>query len=113
MWENRCHGGGGADGTHCCWVGGEVCPNLRENVGGRRFACAVAAEVDGDPEAWRNHPDYLPIAERWREAEQRAGLPAGALDCPTWPPPDAEPQCCFAEDPDVNRQRYEARIGGG
>lgn len=56
--------GRGAGGDHCCYVGGERCPNLVENQGGRRYACGAWLKY-GSWEAMNASPEYRPIGEHW------------------------------------------------
>lgn len=56
--------GDGVAGTHCCWVGGEPCGFLRENVAGRRFACGLRLEHD----SWDGvitDPRYRRVGKHW------------------------------------------------
>jgi hypothetical protein len=57
-----CHGTGGANGDHCCYVRGKVCDFLIENYEGRRFACSLRAEL-GDWDLVHADPRYAPVKE--------------------------------------------------
>lgn len=56
--------GQGVDGDHCCYVGGERCPHLVENEGGRRFACALMIKY-GNWDDVVESPEYKPIGDYW------------------------------------------------
>jgi hypothetical protein len=76
-----CTGRGDATGGHCCWVKGEVCEFLVENVDGRRFACGLRVEL-GDWAKVHADPRYAPIAVIFKDE----GL------CGDWQP--VAGQCC-------------------
>lgn len=104
QWVNKCHGGGNPpDG--CCYVRGRPCPLRVENVDGRAYACRGMIEVGHDN--LLHHPVYRSqVALVWREVEERTGRPLGSMDCNVWQGL-IEPECCFAEPPELNRQRCE------
>lgn len=64
MRDYACNGEG-AGGDHCCYVGGSVCPHLREHAEGRRYACALMIEHKGDWAKVAADPRYQPIGEHW------------------------------------------------
>lgn len=59
-----CTGEGDGEGRHCCYVAGERCPNLVENVNGRRYACGVVVKY-GSWEAANTAPEYASIGKNW------------------------------------------------
>lgn len=59
----------GADGDHCCYQAGQRCPHLRENEGGRRYACGLMLEL-GSWEAMNADPRYEPIGRHWESIGQ-------------------------------------------
>lgn len=83
-----CTGRGMPDGDHCCYVDGERCAYLVENVGGRRYACGLRLEL-GSWDAVHADPRYAPIQEVW----DRVGIES----CGAWGPGTG--QCCYAETP--------------
>ena len=56
--------GEGADGDHCCYLGGKRCVHLRENVGGRRYACGLVLEYGSFGVAVKTL-EYLHVGEHW------------------------------------------------
>lgn len=92
---SSCHGN---NETHCCYVAGEVCQFLSENiVPGRRWACSLFVEL-GD---WSLvHQD-----QRYIERVQPHWITSGTPDCGTW----IGPGCCFNTSLD-DLQVYETYI---
>lgn len=78
-----CHG---QQSDHCCYVAGERCPHLVENVAGRRWACGLMVEL-GSWELVHADPRYAPIQAEW----DRVGIES----CGAWGP--GTNQCCYAE----------------
>lgn len=62
--EAKCTGRG-ADGDHCCYQRGNVCPYLVENEADRRYACDLLIRHDGDWSAMAADPDYREIGDFW------------------------------------------------
>ena len=58
--------GQGANNDHCCYIAGVRCPNLVENVNGRRYACGLVVEHGSFDEAMKD-PRYTPIGNHWLE----------------------------------------------
>lgn len=85
-----CTGDGMPNGDHCCWVNGERCPHLVENVNGRRYACGLRVEL-GSWEAVHADPRYAPIQAVWDEV--------GIESCGAWGPGTG--QCCYASETPV------------
>ena len=56
--------GQGVDGTHCCWVNGQPCPFLVENVAGRRYACGLMLRYGTWPVVIRSR-EYVQVGEHW------------------------------------------------
>lgn len=81
--SNVCHGN---QDEHCCWVNGERCPHLVENVGGRRWACGLMVEL-GSWELVHADSRYAPIQAEWDKV--------GIESCGAWGP--GTNQCCYAE----------------
>jgi len=80
-----CHGGGA---SHCCWVDGEVCRFLVENVvEGRRWACGLLLKL-GSWDAVHADPGY-------REHVQPVWDAVGIESCGAWGPGSG--QCCYGE----------------
>lgn len=79
-----CHGNG-AD--HCCYVAGQVCPYLGENVQeGRRWSCTLLAEL-GTWSAVHQDERYLrDVAPAWEAA--------GIADCGLW---WESGSCCYKD----------------
>lgn len=75
---------------HCCWVRGEPCQFLRENEGGRRWACGLRLEL-GSWEAV--HADSRYLAEI-RPAWDEVGAPD---DCGDFPGPGRHCGTCGEE----------------
>ena len=78
--------GEGVDGDHCCYVAGTVCPHLRENVAGRRFACGLMLEHGSWAKVVKSE-GYREIGETW------ASLSLPFNYCETFDPAF----CCKAE----------------
>jgi len=66
----------GNSAEHCCWVDGARCPHLRENMHGRRWACALRAQL-GSWALVHNDARYQPIHAHWQTL--------GISDCGDWP----------------------------
>lgn len=61
---------------HCCWVAGEVCPHLRENLEpGYRWSCLLRYEL-GSWDAVLKDPRYKNIKEHFE---------IKGYNCKTWP----------------------------
>lgn len=86
-----CHGNGD---DHCCYVNGEPCGFLRENVvEGRRWACGLYVEL-GDWDAVLADERYVTnLRPAWRQVEVTNGLPEGGFNCHPWGPGTG--QCCY------------------
>lgn len=54
----------GADGDHCCYLGGETCEHLVENVAGRRYACGLMVKY-GSWELMEQSPEYAEVGAYW------------------------------------------------
>jgi len=80
-----CHGN---QPEHCCWVAGQRCRYLVENVDGRRWACGLRAAL-GSWEAVHADPGYIEhVQSEWDKL--------GVIEsCGAWGPGTG--QCCFAE----------------
>jgi hypothetical protein len=65
---------------HCCHLGRKgICPFLRENEGGRRWACALKLEL-GDWSLVHQDERYLSVVRsEWDKT--------GTADCGDYPPP--------------------------
>ena len=70
---------------HCCWVDGQPCQFLRENEGGRRWACALMLEL-GDWESVHADPRYADIGAFFQSN--------GIADCGDYPGPGAACGTC-------------------
>ena len=83
-----CTGQGTPDGSHCCYVAGERCPFLVENVGGRRWACSLR-EVLGSWDEVHAHPGYQQLVQaEWDKL--------GVIEsCGAWGP--GTNQCCYQD----------------
>lgn len=95
---SACHGN---NENHCCYVNGEVCQFLGENiVSGRRWACSLYVEL-GDWDLVHQDPRYVTVVQsNW--------IANGTPDCGTW----VGPGCCFGgsvEDP-VIRETYISAV---
>ena len=69
---------------HCCWVEGKVCPFLRENTAGRRWACALRLE-HGNWEDVHSDPRYLKeVKPAWlrRDIADCGDYPGKGRTCP-------------------------------
>jgi hypothetical protein len=88
--SNVCHGGGTPEGDHCCYVAGERCAYLVENVDGRRWACGLMVEL-GSWDLVHADPRYAPIQAEWDKV--------GIESCGAWG--EGTNQCCYAETPVV------------
>lgn len=78
-----CHGN---QIDHCCYVAGERCPHLVENVNGRRWACGLMVEL-GSWDLVHADPRYAPIQAEWDKV--------GIESCGAWGP--GTNQCCYRE----------------
>lgn len=87
MADGRCTGDGDARGDHCCWLEGEPCPALEENVDGRRYACGLRRRL-GSWEAVYDDPWY-------QEYVQPVLNRHGIESCGAWGPGSG--QCCYRE----------------
>ena len=65
-----CDGRGSPDGDHCCYLAGQRCPFLVENVAGRRFACGLRLEYDSWEAVIRDRR-YQAVGEHWEMIGQR------------------------------------------
>jgi hypothetical protein len=80
---------GTAEDDHCCYVAGERCRYLVENVDGRRFACSLRLHL-GSWEAVHADPRYRKHVQVVWDA---LGL---GYTCGSWVPQPGE-ACCMAE----------------
>lgn len=90
----------GNNESHCCYVNGEVCSFLGENiVPGRRWACSLFVEL-GD---W----DLVHQDPRYTESVQVNWIKSGTPDCGKW----IGPGCCFSgvtSEEDITETYLEA-----
>lgn len=82
---------GTAEGDHCCYVNGERCRYLVENVDGRRYACGLRVEL-GSWDAVHADSGYQ---EHVQSVWDSLGL---GYTCGSWKPQPGE-ACCMAETP--------------
>lgn len=61
--------GRGVNGDHCCYLNGETCEFLVENVAGRRYACGLRLEYDSWEGVIRDRR-YQPVGEFWESIGQ-------------------------------------------
>ena len=61
--------GQGIGNDHCCYLSGQPCPFLVENIAGRRYACGLRLENDSWP-AVIGDPRYRPVGEHWESIGQ-------------------------------------------
>lgn len=79
--------GAGTGGTHCCYVAGERCRYLVENVNHRRWACGLYVEL-GSWAAVHADPGYQAhVQPEWDKV--------GIESCGAWGP--GTNQCCYQE----------------
>lgn len=83
----ECTGRGDANGEHCCFVDGERCRFLEENVGGRRWVCGLRRELG----SW----DAVHEDARYLASVQPAWDRVGIESCGSWGPGTG--QCCYTE----------------
>ena len=76
-----CHGN---REDHCCYVAGQRCPYLVENVNGRRWACGLMVEL-GSWDLVHADPRYAPIQAEWDLV--------GIESCGAWG--SGSNQCCY------------------
>ena len=79
-----CHGN---REDHCCYVNGEACRFLVENVNGRRWACGLYVKY-GSWEGVHADPGYQEYVQSYWDQ-------VGIESCGAWGP--GSDQCCFGE----------------
>jgi hypothetical protein len=91
-----CHGN---SPTHCCWIGGQVCPHLEEDtVEGRRWACGLYRRYESW-DAVYDSPEYAATDAAVSFAVNHPGY-----GCGDWPQniPEAAAsvsgKCCWQEE---------------
>jgi hypothetical protein len=89
--------GTGNDGSHCCYIDGETCPFVAENIApDRQWACSLRVE-HGNWADVHTDPRYLAVVKPVWESK-------GMMDCGDWRGPlrtgVGNLQCCFAREGD-------------
>ena len=65
VWPKPACTGAGADGDHCCYVGGKQCKYLRFDHPERKYACGLMMKYGSEWGVMVASPEYQEIGEHW------------------------------------------------